>query len=167
MKKRVVLTAALTLALVGCQSTGEQSQTTSESSNSNYSALAGAALTGAIQAWSQQGAANTDLASQIQQATNVTSDQAIGGVGSLLALAQNSLGSTQNQELGGLIPGYDVLESSGLSSLITNSSAVDSAFSALGMDPALVSTFAPLLISALQTQGASSGLTQALSTIWQ
>ena len=26
MKKRVVLTAALTLALVGCQSTGEQSQ---------------------------------------------------------------------------------------------------------------------------------------------
>ncbi|RTZ14766.1 hypothetical protein EJ063_15780 [Vibrio aquaticus] len=167
MKKHVVLTAALTFAMVGCQSTGEQSQESSEGNSSNYSALAGAALSGAIQTWSQQGAANTDLAGQIQQATNVTSDQAIGGVGSLLALAQNSLGSTQSQELGSLIPGYDVLENSGLSSLITNSGAVDSAFSALGMDPALVSTFAPLLINALQAQGASTGLTQALSTIWQ
>ncbi|WP_244230749.1 DUF2780 domain-containing protein [Vibrio ouci] len=126
-----------------------------------------AALTGAISAWGQQGAADTDLAGQIQQATNVTSDQAIGGVGSLLALAQNSLGSSQNQELGSLIPGYDVLESTGLSKMITDSGAVDSAFSALGMDPALVSSFTPLIINALQAQGASSGLTSALAGIWQ
>lgn len=167
MKKSVLVTTALAVALVGCQSTNEQSQTETTSTNSAYSSLATAALTGAINAWGQQGAANTDLAGQIQQATNVTSDQAIGGVGSLLALAQNSLGSSQNQELGSLIPGYDALESTGLTKLITDSGAVDSAFSALGMDPALVSSFAPLIINALQAQGASSGLTSALAGIWQ
>ncbi|MFM2588713.1 DUF2780 domain-containing protein [Vibrio sp. TBV020] len=167
MKKRVVLTAALSVALFGCQSTSEQPQSETTSTNSTYNTLATAALTGAINAWSKQGAAETDLAGQIQEATNVTSDQAMGGVGSLLALAQSSLGSTQNEELGALIPGYDVLQSSGLSQMITNSGAVDSAFSALGMDPSLVSTFAPLIINALQSQGASNGLTQALANIWQ
>ncbi|EEX94946.1 hypothetical protein VIOR3934_11827 [Vibrio orientalis CIP 102891 = ATCC 33934] len=167
MQKRVLVTTALAIALVGCQSTSEQSQTETTSTSSAYSSLATAALTGALSAWGQQGAANTDLAGQIQTATNVTSDQAIGGVGSLLALAQNSLGSSQNQELGSLIPGYDVLESTGLSKMITDSGAVESAFSALGMDPALVSSFAPLIINALQAQGASSALTSALSGIWR
>ncbi|WP_038175194.1 MULTISPECIES: DUF2780 domain-containing protein [Vibrio] len=167
MNKRILLGSCLTLALLGCQSTGTQGDTT-QASNTNYNQLATAALTGALQVWGQQsGAASTDLASTVQQASGVTSEQAVGGIGSMLALAQSSLGSSQSSELANLIPGYELLESSGLSSMITNSGAVDSAFAALGMDPAMVSTFAPLIINALQSQGASSALMQGLSSIWQ
>lgn len=167
MIKHILLGSCLTVALLGCQSTGTQGDTT-QANNTSYNQLATAALTGALQAWGQQsGAASTDLASAVQQASGVTSEQAVGGIGSMLALAQSSLGNTQSDELANLIPGYDLLESSGLSSMINNSTAVDSAFEALGMDPAMVSTFAPLIINALQSQGASSALMQGLTSIWQ
>lgn len=164
MKKQVILAALVTVALAGCQSTSTE---TASEDNSNYSALAGVALSTALQAYGQQSAQSSNLADAVQTATNVSSDQAVGGVASLLALAQNSLNSAQNTELEGLVPGYDTLASSGLTSLITNSGAVDSAFSAIGLDPALVSTFAPILLSVLQTQGASSTLLDALGSIWQ
>ncbi|KJY84263.1 hypothetical protein TW81_05565 [Vibrio galatheae] len=165
MKKHVLLLSILSVSLLGCQATGSSEPSTT-STNSAYSDLASTALTGALQMWGQQNGSE-DLTSSIQQATGVTSEQAAGGIGSLFALAQSSLGESQNSELGELIPGYDQLESSGLSSMITNSGALDSAFSALGMDPSMVSTFAPIVISALQSQGASSSLVQALSTLWQ
>ena len=84
----------------------------------------------------------------------------------MLALAQGELSSSQDSELSQLIPGYDALESSGLSSLITNNASLESAFSQLGLNPSMIDTFAPLLLGALQTQGASSGLLQSLSSLW-
>jgi hypothetical protein len=166
MNKRIILAALVTAALVGCQSTSTGNQASTDS-NGAYSALAGAALTAAMQAWGAQGGETLSLADSVQQATSVSTDQAVGGVGSLLALAQNSLSSTQNSELGGLVPGYSALSSSGLTSLITSSDAVNNAFSAMGLDPSMVSTFAPIILSALQSQGASSTLINSLGTIWQ
>ncbi|KOO10989.1 hypothetical protein AKJ18_31430, partial [Vibrio xuii] len=69
--------------------------------------------------------------------------------------------------LAGLIPGYDMLQQTGLTSMIANSEMVKSSFSALGMDPSLVSTFAPIILQALQSQGASTGLLSSLGSIWQ
>ncbi|WP_159656980.1 DUF2780 domain-containing protein [Vibrio atypicus] len=165
MYKKLAIAALVATALVGCQSTSKDSSTASN--DSGYGAIANAALIGAVQTWSQQGAADTDLVSAIQNNANVSSEQAIGGVGSLLALAQNSLGSSETSELAGLIPGFDSLQSSGLTAMIANNETVKSAFSALGMDPSLISTFAPIILNALQSQGASSGLLDSLGAIWK
>ena len=156
MNKKLVLAAIASAALMGCQSTsdGSTTNTATNTSGSAYSSIANAALLAAAQSWGQQNESTSVLAQAVQQNTNVTSEQAIGGVGSLLALAQNSLGQTQNNELAGLIPGYDMLQQTGLTSMIANSEMVKSSFSALGMDPSLVSTFAPIILQALQSQGA-------------
>ncbi|HAS8400484.1 TPA: DUF2780 domain-containing protein [Vibrio vulnificus] len=164
MYKKIAIAAFVSVALMGCQTTSKQTQTGTES---GYSEIANAALMGAVQTWSQKGAADSDLVSAIQNSTNVSSEQAIGGIGSLLALAQNSLSSNENNELSGLIPGFDSLQSSGLTALISNNETVKSAFSALGLDPALISTFTPIILSVLQNQGASSGLLDSLSSIWK
>ncbi|MGR4989675.1 DUF2780 domain-containing protein [Vibrio rotiferianus] len=164
MYKKVAIAALVSVALMGCQSTSKESQA---SNDSGYSEIANVALMGAIQAWSKQGAADSDLVSAIQKSANVSSEQAIGGMGSLLALAQSSLGSSETSELAGLVPGFDSLQASGLTALIANNETVKSAFSALGMDPSLISTFTPLILSALQSQGASSGLIDSLGAIWK
>ena len=70
----------------------------------------------AVNMWSQQ-YETTPLADTVADQASVTSDQAIGGIGSMLALAQNSLYTADNKELTTLIPGM----------------------SSLGMDPSMVS----------------------------
>ncbi|MFA0233371.1 DUF2780 domain-containing protein, partial [Vibrio sp. 10N.261.45.A7] len=142
------------------------SEQTSSSSDANYSQLSQTALMAAVNMWSQQNE-TTPLADTVADQASVTSDQAIGGIGSMLALAQNSLGTADNKELATLIPGMSSLKSTGLSSLLNSQGAVESAFSSLGMDSSMVSTFAPIILQALQSQGATSGLMDSLSAIWQ
>lgn len=168
MKQHALVAALATIMLFGCQSTGSDTSTaTASNGNSDYSALTGVALTAAMQAWGDQSDTSAVLADSVQQAANVTTEQAVGGVGSLLALAQNSVSTEQSTELAGLIPGYEALNSTGLSSLITSSGALDSAFTALGLDPSLVSVFAPVMLNTLQSQGASSTLINSLGAIWE
>ncbi|UPQ87745.1 DUF2780 domain-containing protein [Vibrio sinaloensis] len=165
MYKKIALATLASLALIGCQSTSNDGQ--ASTTETNYGTIANAALMAAVQAWSSQGAADTDLVSALQSSANVSSEQAIGGLGSMLALAQNSLSSSETNEMANLIPGFDSLQSSGLSTMIANNESVKSAFSALGMDPSLISTFTPIILSALQSQGASGGLLSSLGNIWQ
>lgn len=165
MNKKIVLAAIVSMALMGCQTTSGSD--TNAGGDNAYSSLANAALMGAVQAWSSQNTGSSDLVSTLQNSANISSEQAIGGLGSMLALAQNSLNSSQSNEMAGLIPGFDSLQSSGLTAMIANNETVKSAFSALGMDPSLISTFAPIIISALQSQGASNGLLDSLGAIWQ
>lgn len=169
MKSKLVLAVIASAALMGCQNTSNSStnNTATETNNNTYSSIASAALLAATQSWGQQNQDSSALAQAIQSSTNVTSEQAIGGVGSLLALAQNSLGQTQNNELAGLIPGYSTLQQAGLTAMIANNEMVKSTFSALGMDPSLISTFVPIILQTLQSQGASSGLLSSLGAIWQ
>lgn len=153
------------LAVVSCASTSDSEQTGS-TSDTNYSQLSQTALMAAVKMWSQQNE-TTPLADTVADQASVTSDQAIGGIGSMLALAQNSLGSADNKELASLIPGMSSLESTGLSSVLSSQGAVESAFAGLGMDSSMVTTFAPIILQALQSQGATSGLMDSLAAIWQ
>ncbi|WP_146489850.1 DUF2780 domain-containing protein [Vibrio sp. T20] len=163
--KKVLITVLSSLAVVSCASTSDSEQTSS-SSDTNYSQLSQTALMAAVNMWSQQNE-TTPLADTVADQASVTSDQAIGGIGSMLALAQNSLGTADNKELATLIPGMSTLESTGLSSLLNSQSAVESAFTSLGMDSSMVSTFAPIVLQALQSQGATSGLMNSLAAVWQ
>ncbi|ANP75463.1 DUF2780 domain-containing protein [Vibrio sp. 10N.222.51.C8] len=163
--KKVLITVLSSLAVVSCASTSDSEQTSS-SSDTNYSQLSQTALMAAVNMWSQQNE-TTPLVDTVADQASVTSDQAVGGIGSMLALAQNSLGTADNKELATLIPGMSSLESTGLSSLLSSQGAVESAFSGLGMDPSMVTTFAPIILQALQSQGATSGLMDSLSAIWQ
>lgn len=166
MNNKLVITVLASAVLFGCQNTSSGTQESSTTTNS-YSSMASSALFAAANAWGQQNPQSSTLADAIQQSTNVTSEQALGGLGSLLALAQNNLGESQNSELAGLIPGYDGLQSTGLTAMIANNETVKSAFTALGMDPSLISTFVPIILQTLQSQGASSSLLSSLGTIWQ
>ncbi|UWZ97657.1 DUF2780 domain-containing protein [Vibrio splendidus] len=163
--KKILITMLSSLAVVSCASTSDSEQTSS-SSDTNYSQLSQTALMAAVNMWSQQNE-TTPLVDTVADQASVTSDQAVGGIGSMLALAQNSLGSADNKELASLIPGMSSLESTGLSSLLSSQGAVESAFSGLGMDPSMVTTFAPIILQALQSQGATSGLMDSLAAIWQ
>ncbi|MEZ8494039.1 DUF2780 domain-containing protein [Vibrio splendidus] len=163
--KKILITMLSSLAVVSCASTSDSEQTSS-SSDTNYSQLSQTALMAAVNMWSQQNE-TTPLADTVADQASVTSDQAIGGIGSMLALAQNSLGSADNKELASLIPGMSSLESTGLSSVLSSQGAVESAFAGLGMDSSMVTTFAPIILQALQSQGATSGLMDSLTAIWQ
>lgn len=163
--KKVLITVLSSLAVVSCASTSDSEQTSS-GSDTNYSQLSQTALMAAVNMWSQKNE-TTPLADTVADQASVTSDQAIGGIGSMLALAQNSLDTADNKELATLIPGMSSLESTGLSSLLNSQGAVESAFSRLGMDPSMVSTFAPIILQALQSQGATSGLMDSLAAIWK
>ncbi|WCE29448.1 DUF2780 domain-containing protein [Vibrio sp. SCSIO 43137] len=98
----------------------------------------------------------------------VSTQQATGGAGALLALASNSLSESDSSELSSLIPGMSALQNSapGLMGMATNLSAVNNVFSSLGLDPAMVSQFAPLILQYLTSQGASSGLLSSLGSLW-
>ncbi|MEZ8801641.1 DUF2780 domain-containing protein [Vibrio splendidus] len=163
--KKILITMLSSLALVSCASTSDSEQTGS-TSDTNYSQLSQTALMAAVNMWSQKNE-TTPLADTVADQASVTSDQAIGGIGSMLALAQNSLGSADNKELASLIPGMSSLESTGLSSVLSSQGAVESAFAGLGMDSSMVTTFAPIILQALQSQGATSGLMDSLAAIWQ
>ncbi|TOB34863.1 DUF2780 domain-containing protein [Vibrio parahaemolyticus] len=97
----------------------------------------------------------------------VSTEQAAGGSSALIALAQSQLSQQNSTELQSLIPGLSNLK--GAQSLLGNIeslSAVQSAFNALGLDPSMISQFAPMILGYLNEQGASEGLLKSLSDLW-
>ncbi|HCE3103588.1 TPA: DUF2780 domain-containing protein [Vibrio parahaemolyticus] len=97
----------------------------------------------------------------------VSTEQAAGGSSALIALAQSQLSQQNSTELQSLIPGLSNLK--GAQSLLGNIeslSAVQSAFNALGLDPSMISQFAPVILGYLSEQGASEGLLKSLSGLW-
>ncbi|EJB8452885.1 TPA: DUF2780 domain-containing protein [Vibrio parahaemolyticus] len=97
----------------------------------------------------------------------VSTEQAAGGSSALIALAQSQLSQQNSTELQSLIPGLSNLK--GAQSLLGNIeslSAVQSVFNALGLDPSMISQFAPVILGYLNEQGASEGLLKSLSGLW-
>ncbi|EJG2017804.1 DUF2780 domain-containing protein [Vibrio parahaemolyticus] len=97
----------------------------------------------------------------------VSTEQAVGGSSALIALAQSQLSQQNSTELQSLIPGLSNLK--GAQSLLGNIeslSAVQSAFNTLGLDPSMISQFAPVILGYLNEQGASEGLLKSLSGLW-
>ncbi|OBT16733.1 hypothetical protein A9264_10700 [Vibrio sp. UCD-FRSSP16_10] len=124
------------------------------------------ALTGQI---SQQlnTAQSTPLTDMISSQLDVSPTQAAGGAGALLSLAQTQLSDENSSELSSLIPGLNNFTgSTGLTSMITNMDSVKSTFEGLGIDPALVTQFAPVILQYLTSEGASSNLLGSLGSLW-
>ncbi|WP_322804147.1 DUF2780 domain-containing protein [Vibrio alfacsensis] len=97
----------------------------------------------------------------------VSTEQAAGGSSALLALAQSQLSETNSSELNSLIPGLSSLGGAqDILGGIENLSAVQSTFDKLGLDPSMISQFAPVILSYLEGQGASDGLMSSLTGLW-
>ncbi|MGF1779658.1 DUF2780 domain-containing protein [Vibrio nomapromontoriensis] len=98
---------------------------------------------------------------------SVSPEQASAGAGALLSLAQSQLGTSGVTELHSLIPGLSSLDSSGLLKSVESMEGVKSAFSSVGLDPSMISQFAPVVLEYLGKQGASSELLSSLTSLWQ
>lgn len=112
------------------------------------------------------------LAGQLQDQLGVTQSQAVGGTGALLQLAKSQLGADTMGTLTDKVSGLSSLLGGGSSlskSLLSNISTmngVQSAFSALGMDPAMIEQFLPIILSFLGDQGVGSALMGQLQNLW-
>ena len=82
-------------------------------------------------------------------------------------LGPDSIGTLTNQVSGlsGLLGGGSSLSKSLLSN-ISSMSGVQSAFSALGMDPAMIEQFLPIVLSFLGDQGVGASLLGQLQNLW-
>ncbi|MEF1308546.1 DUF2780 domain-containing protein [Vibrio mytili] len=97
----------------------------------------------------------------------VSTEQAAGGSSALLAMAQSQLSAENSNELESLIPGLSSLgDAQGLLGSVDSLSGVQSAFDQLGIDPAMIAQFAPVIIQYLGEQGASDGLLNSLGGLW-
>lgn len=154
MKKTLILS---TLAL---------SLTAAAPANAFLSSLFG----GDDEANTEQVTASNPLVGMLTDNLGISADQAAGGAGALLAMAGNGLSSSENSELNSMVPGLESLTGAipgGLGSMISNMDSVKAAFSALGLDPALISQFTPLITQYLTSQNASSGLMDSLTSLWK
>lgn len=112
------------------------------------------------------------LVGQLQNQLGVTETQAIGGTGALLQLAKNQLGANTMNNLTSDASGLSSLLGGGNSmseSLLSNISSMDgvqSTFSALGMDSAMIQQFVPIVMGFLGNQGVGSSLLGQLQSLW-
>ena len=123
---------------------------------------------------------------------NLTPQQAVGGTGAMLDLAKNQLPGNQYSQLTSSVPGLDQMvgsnglqQLSGLGGLLGGSAAkpvsseaaaavsnvnntqdLTKAFSALGMDGAMVEQFTPLLLEYLGGKGVDTSLLNSLGSLW-
>lgn len=122
------------------------------------------------EAKTEQAAASNPLVGMLSDNLGISADQAAGGAGALLAMAGNGLSAPESTELNSMIPGLESMTSAipgGLGGMISNMDSVKAAFSALGLDPALISQFTPLITQYLTSQNASSGLLGSLGALWK
>ena len=102
----------------------------------------------------------------------VTQQQAAGGAGALLAMAQNNLSGDQFSGITSKVPGLDSLLGGGsgmASSMLGNISSlqgVSKAFSALGLSPDMISQFAPKILGFLGGEGVGATALNSLKGLW-
>lgn len=104
----------------------------------------------------------------------VSGQQAAGGTGALLAMAQSNLSGDQFSGVLNKVPGLESLigggEGGGLaSSMLGNISSmqgVTKAFGALGMSPEMVSQFAPKILGFLGDKGVTGQVLNSLKGLW-
>ncbi|UGA55078.1 DUF2780 domain-containing protein [Vibrio sp. VB16] len=164
--KKITLLAALTTLIVSMPSHalfGLGSDSDTKLDTDAIKSMAGSLST---EASKQESSPLLDaLTSQL----NVSPEQASGGAGALLALASSSLSGSESSELSNLIPGMSSLSSAapGLLNMAGDMGAVTDIFTKLGLDPSMVSQFAPVILEYLTGQGASSGLLSSLGSLWK
>jgi hypothetical protein len=105
-----------------------------------------------------ESAAGGSLSSLLQDQLNLTSDQAEGGIGSLLSLANEKLNAGEFDKLAGMIPGADgYLEAAKNLGAITGPlksvGDLNQSLSALGITPETIEKFVPMVTQYLGTIG--------------
>ncbi len=114
------------------------------------------------------------LVDSLSSELGVSGQQAAGGAGALLAMAQSNLSADQFSGVLNKVPGLSSLlgggEGGGLaSSMLGNISSmqgVTKAFSALGMSPEMVSQFAPKILGFLGDKGVTGQVLNSLKGLW-
>jgi len=103
----------------------------------------------------------------------VSQQQAAGGAGALLAMAQNNLSADQFSGILSKVPGLDSLlggEGGGMaSSMLGNISSLEGvtkAFGALGLSPDMISQFAPKILGFLGGEGVAGSVLNSLGGLW-
>ena len=105
---------------------------------------------------------------------DVSGQQAAGGAGALLAMAQSNLSGDQFSGVLNKVPGLESLLGGGegggvASSMLGNISSmqgVTKAFGALGMSPEMVSQFAPKILGFLGDKGVTGQVLNSLKGLW-
>ena len=105
---------------------------------------------------------------------DVSGQQAAGGAGALLAMAQSNLSGDQYIGVLNKVPGLESLLGGGegggvASSMLGNISSmqgVTKAFGALGMSPEMVSQFAPKILGFLGDKGVTGQVLNSLKGLW-
>ena len=112
------------------------------------------------------------LVGQLQNQLGVTETQATGGASALFQVAKDQLGAETMNSLSNQVTGLSSLLGStsgaggNLLSGISSMTGVQSAFSALGMDSAMIQQFIPILLGFLGDQGVGAPLLGQLQGLW-
>ncbi|MDO6746740.1 DUF2780 domain-containing protein [Gilvimarinus sp. 1_MG-2023] len=108
----------------------------------------------------------TGLLSSLTDSLDISSEQAAGGTSALLAMAANNLSGDNASLLGDIIPtGSSGGLTSQLVNQITSMDGVQSAFEGLGMDPALIQQFTPIVMGYIGNNGGGD-LLGMLGSLW-
>lgn len=108
------------------------------------------------------------LMSSLTEQLGISQAQAAGGTSALMALANNALSDDNAAMLKGIIPAGSGAGGGLASSLMGSISSMDgvaSAFSKLGLDPALINQFTPILLDYVSKNGGSE-LLGKLGSVW-
>jgi len=115
------------------------------------------ALSGCASIPSVSSLTSNPLVSSLTSGLGVNPEQAVGGTGAMLGLAQSKLSPEQFASISNAIPGAsDITKAAGPligASPVTSMTDVNSAFSKLGMSPDMVSKFEPVLGDAVAKGG--------------
>lgn len=121
----------------------------------------------------------TKLASQVQSSSTlvnslkdqlgVSTEQAAGGAGALLAMASTQLSGSAEDELSGLSSNLSGLldTAKSTSNTLDSMAAVKTVFEKLGLDSSMVEQYVPIVLDYLGDKGASSGLLSSLTGLWK
>lgn len=112
---------------------------------------------------------SSELVNTLKSELGVSTTQAAGGAGALLALASNKLPADDSNELDGLSSQLGGLlnTAKSASGSLDSMAAVKSAFEKLGLDNSMVEQYAPIVLDYLNKEGASSGLMDSLTGLWK
>jgi len=116
-------------------------------------ALSGVAGSGCATAGLPSGVTSNPLVGALTSGLGVSSEQAVGGTGAMMGLAQSKLSPEQFGSITSAVPGLgDVTKAAGPllgSSSLSSLAGVQGAFSKLGMSPETVGKFAPIIGDAI------------------
>ncbi|WP_417883767.1 DUF2780 domain-containing protein [Vibrio rumoiensis] len=125
--------------------------------------------TDAVTKLATQAQSSSELVNSLKDQLGVSTEQAAGGAGALLAMASNQLSGTSGKELSGLSSNLSGLLNSAKSagSSLDSMAAVKTAFEKLGLDSSMVEQYVPIILDYLGDEGASSDLLGSLTSLWK